>query len=101
MRIDARDIPLWLAWAFAIALAIAIVQTLRLWWLRYGRALRLRAQTAHAAAGEARAEELLRSAGFDVVARQAIHRWVVRVDGVPVVIDLRADYLVERGGLRF
>jgi hypothetical protein len=101
MRIDARDLPLWLAWAFAFAVAIAIVQTLRLWWLRYGRARRLRAQAAHAAAGEARAERLLVSAGFDVLARQVTHRWIVRVDGAPIVIDLRADYIVERGARRF
>ena len=90
-----------LAIVAAVAIAIALVQTLRLWWTGFARTRRLRRQLVRAAAGEARAERLLSAAGFAILARQAAHRWTVRVDGEPIAIDLRADYIVEHGGQRF
>jgi hypothetical protein len=61
----------------------------------------LRQRFVHAAEGEARAEGLLRRAGFAVLARQVAHRWTLRVDGEAVPVDLRADYLVARAARRF
>jgi hypothetical protein len=90
-----------LAVALAIALAVALVQTLRLWWRRASLTYRLRARASHALDGEERAHRLLRGLGYDVVARQAWQPWSLRVDGVPMRVDLRADYLVERGGRTF
>jgi hypothetical protein len=90
-----------LAIVTAFAIVIAIVQTLRLWWTGFARTRRLRRQLVRAAVGEARAERLLERAGFAILARQAAHRWTVRVDGQPIAIDLRADYIVEQGGRRF
>jgi hypothetical protein len=89
-----------LAAALAAALAIALVQWLRLW-LRGALARRsLRARCDRAALGEARAEGLLRRLGYDVLGRQAAGSWVVEVDGRELVVGVRADYLVERGGRR-
>jgi hypothetical protein len=62
---------------------------------------RLRAQAAHAAAGEARAEKLLLRAGFAVAARQAVTTWRVRVDGAEQAVSLRADFVVVRRGRRY
>jgi hypothetical protein len=98
MRIDERDL-VWIA--LAVAIAVAVVQSLRLGWSGFVRASRLRARVANAARGEARAERLLRAAGFDVLARQITHRWTAYLDGAPVTFDLRADYLVARDARRF
>lgn len=68
---------------------------------RWSRRRRLRAQSAHALAGERLAEQLLHDAGFTVVARQARLPWAIVVDGVEVPVDLRADLLVEREGRSF
>src|SRR3954464_11462943 len=100
MRLDAREL-VWVALAIGLALAIALVQSIRLWWIGASRTRPLRAQAARALEGEARAERLLRGAGFTILARQAAHRWFVRVDGDPVSIDLRADYIVQFGARRF
>src|SRR5262249_39961800 len=54
-----------------------------------------------AAAGEERAEKLLRKAGYRVEARQATRRWAVLVDGAPHEVTLRADFVVARGRRRF
>ncbi len=90
-----------LAVGVAIALAAAVVQTLRLWWRRASLTRRLRARAAHALDGEERAHRLLERRGYDVLARQAWQPWAVRIDGVTLEVDLRADYLVARGGRTF
>jgi hypothetical protein len=80
---------------------IAVVQTARLWWRAASVRWRLRDQSQRAAAGEERAEKLLRKAGYHVEARQATRRWVVLVDGAPHEVTLRADFVVTRGRRRF
>jgi len=75
---------------------------------RAGRALRRRAaskrarrRSAHALEGERDAESLLAEAGYAVVDRQPRITWTVICDGEEVSVDLRADLLVEREGLRY
>jgi hypothetical protein len=102
MRTEPRDLASFaLAIALVLALVLALVQTIRLWWIGFARTSRLRKMIARAADGEARAERILRDVGFDILARQATQTWNVRVDGVAVAIDLRADYIVMREGRRF
>lgn len=60
---------------------------------------RARARAARAGAGEDAAEELLRDAGFTIVARQVRTWWTPIVDGEPCETELRADYLVEEDGV--
>lgn len=80
---------------------LALVQTMRLWWRVASVRWRLRDQSERAAAGEARAEKLLRRAGYRVDARQATQRWAVHVDGEPHEVTLRADFVVTRRGRRY
>lgn len=94
------DLHLWIALA-AVAVVLALLQTTRIAWIRASRSRELRERAAHAAHGEARAEDLLRAAGYAIVARQAMGSWTVHADGAPLAIDLRADYLVSQGRRRF
>ena len=87
--------------ALAIAIAAALIQTLRLWWRRASLTRGLRARAAHALDGEERAHGLLVGLGYDVLARQAPSAWSLSVDGAALRVDLRADYLVAKGGRTF
>ncbi|MGD0523548.1 MAG: hypothetical protein ABSE49_00315 [Polyangiaceae bacterium] len=94
------DLRVWMALAAVAGLA-ALVQTARLAWAKASRAWALRDRAARGAEGEARAEKLLRAAGYSVVARQAAGSWTVHSDGAPLEVGLRADYIVARDGRRF
>jgi hypothetical protein len=90
-----RDIPLEVVLAAAgAALLFALVQTLRLYWQRSRQRRRLARWRAQGAAGEARAEALLRELGYTILGRQVSVSYGVWVDGEPLAVDLRADYLV-------
>ncbi len=80
---------------------LALFQTMRLWWHAASVRWRLRDQSERAAAGEARAEKLLRRAGYRIDARQATQRWSVHVDGEPHEVTLRADFIVARRRRRY
>ncbi len=80
---------------------LAFVQTARLWWRVASLRWRLADQSERAAAGELRAEKLLRKAGYRVDARQAPQRWAVHVDGAPHEVTLRADFIVTRRRRRY
>jgi hypothetical protein len=54
-----------------------------------------------AIAGERDAQELLASAGYEVLARQVEGSWTIRANGEPKTFGLRADYLVARDRRRF
>ncbi|HEY5947881.1 MAG TPA: hypothetical protein VIV40_20415, partial [Kofleriaceae bacterium] len=56
---------------------------------------------ARAGAGEDAAALLLADAGFTIVERQARVTWAPLVDGEPILMELRADYLVEARGELF
>jgi hypothetical protein len=84
-------------------IVVAIVAALiALWiarWLRSWRgSLRARERAARAGAGEDAAVLLLEDAGFTIVERQARVIWAPLVDGEPLAMELRADYLVEQFG---
>jgi hypothetical protein len=82
----------------AAAAAIALVQTLRIavraWLVRR----RLRGARERGAAGEVRAEALLKRMGFAILGRQVAARYGLGVDGAEMPVDLRADFVVARGG---
>lgn len=90
-----------LAAAVAAALLVAIVQTVRLALHRWLPARRLRLARERGAEGEVRAEALLRRLGYAIVARQAALSYGVSIDGQPLSVDLRADFVVEKDRLRF
>jgi hypothetical protein len=100
--VDLRHIPpdLLLA-AVALAALWAIVQTARLAFRPWMKRRRLAAAREQGAAGEVRAEVLLRRLGFSILGRQVGVSYSVGVDGAEVAIDLRADYVVSEGGRRY
>jgi hypothetical protein len=63
------------------------------------RRLRLRMQRARA--GEQRASQLLHKLGYRVLGEQVSGQYELAIDAQPVSIAVRADYLVERAGLRY
>jgi len=67
-------------------------------WLRR---LRMRAQLARAAEGEANAAEWLCELGYEILGVQIPAHYVVWVDQRPFTVGLRADYLVQKQGARF
>ena len=93
--------PELLAAAIAAALLVALVQTIRLAIARWLPVRRLRLARERGAEGEVRAEALLRRLGYAIVARQAALSYGVSIDGEVRSIDLRADFIVARGRLRF
>ena len=68
------------------------------WWRAWRGSRRARVRAARAMAGESGAVELLRDAGYTIVAAQARIWWSPMVDGEPHQLELRADYLVEQDG---
>ena len=54
-----------------------------------------------AAAGERRAARLLEDQGFRLLGAQVVAEHALLLDGMRVTVQLRADYLVERGGARY
>ena len=82
-----------------VAIAAAV---LALWLARLVRrwrgSARAKQRAARAGAGEEAAAQLLADAGFTIVERQARVVWAPLVDGEPLHMELRADYLVEAGG---
>ena len=87
--------------AGALAVVVALVQTLRLWWRSFSRRRTLRQRARHAATGEVRAELLLAERGYEVEARQVAGQVSLTVDDRPVTAGVRADLVVRRGGRRW
>ena len=82
-----------------VAIAAAVLALWLAAWLRRWRgSLRARRRAARAGAGEEAAALMLEDAGFVIVERQARVVWAPLVDGEPVPLELRVDYLVERAG---
>jgi hypothetical protein len=96
MSEPSRELALWLG---VLALSAALVALVGARWLRHWRrSVRARRRARRAVAGEWDGADLLRRAGYRIVARQARMWWAPVVDGEPVEIELRADYLVEADG---
>jgi len=74
--------------------ALVITRRLRQW----RGSWRARRRAGRAVAGEDQAADMLRRAGFRIVARQARTWWAPIVDGEPYETEVRADYLVEADG---
>jgi hypothetical protein len=87
-------------WPLWVLAALALLQTLRLWWRERHKIRSLRTRSRRAIAGEDAAEPLLRRLGYDILDRQSTGSWSVRVAGEERQVVLRADYLVERRGRR-
>jgi hypothetical protein len=91
-------------WLLAIAVALAVVvlvQSLRLAYRPWQLRRRLAENRERGAMGEESAERLLRRRGFAVLARQVAVTYDLEVDGEPVPVGLRADYLVANARGRF
>ena len=90
-----------LSWA-ALAIAVLAGALLALIAARLVRAWRgswrAKRRAARAGAGERAGAQLLRRAGFRIVAEQARVVWAPQIDGEPEELELRADYLVEADG---
>jgi hypothetical protein len=80
---------------------LALVQTARIAWQGFWRRRTIAIRRERGAAGELRAEGLLRDLGFTILGRQVVVSYGVRVDGDPVEIELRADYLVAWNDKRY
>ena len=92
------DFSIWIIVFLFVAL---VLQSLLGWWRR-GRGHRRAVQRAvRAGAGEVAAESLLEAHGYSVLDRQVRCLWWIQVDGEEEEVELRADLLVEREGLRF
>lgn len=88
-------------WLLVAGLAGALAALILARWLaRWRGTRRARRRAARAIAGEGAAAALLQRAGYRVVARQAAARWAPLLDGEEQELEVRADYLVERGGER-
>jgi hypothetical protein len=75
--------------------------TAALRWSRWRVSSLARHRARRGVAGQAAAARLLTKAGFTVLDDQPRHSWSATQDGEPHLIELRADYLVERRGLRY
>jgi hypothetical protein len=94
-RCDDRDVTQSIVVALVAAvIALWLARVLRRW----RGSLRARRRAARAGAGEDAAALLLADAGFTIVERQARVVWAPLVDGEPVAMERRVDYLVERDG---
>ncbi|WP_437732165.1 hypothetical protein [Sorangium sp. So ce1335] len=99
---DFRDAPPELLLAVAgAALFFGVVQTLRLAWRSARQRRRIERIREQGAAGEARAEALLRELGYTILGRQVAVSYGVQIDGEPMTVGLRADYLVAYGRRRY
>lgn len=86
-----------------LAAIAAIAVVFALWalgraWLR---ALRVRARSARAYAGERAAAAVLRAHGFTILGAQVPAEYPVEVDGETILCGVRADYLVAKSGARY
>jgi hypothetical protein len=86
-----------------IPIVVALLSMLVALWIaarlrRWRGSMRAKARAARAGAGEEAAALLLEDAGFSIVERQARVLWAPLVDGEPLLMELRADYLVEAAG---
>lgn len=92
------DLLLGLAALFAL---IAVVQTVRIFWLQGEPSRRARRRVARAMQGERDAERFVREQGYRILAVQPEYTWQLSVDGRPAQVVLRPDLVLERDGRRY
>jgi hypothetical protein len=85
----------------AIAVAIAVLQAMVAAWGRFARRRRMSVRMERAVIGERRAAAWLEDRGYVILGSQVAVEHPVRIDERVVVIALRADYVVEKGGARY
>jgi len=85
----------------AIFFVFALFEVARAKLRRWLVARRLRLQSGRALAAEAWAAKLLTKAGYRLLGSQVEATYELTIDGRPVSIELRADYVVERAQRRF
>lgn len=90
-----------LALIAAVAVAIAVLQAVTASSRRWLKRRRMSLRMSRAAAGEERAAGWLVEHGYAIVGAQVAVEHPVRIDDRIVTVALRADYLVERDGLRY
>ncbi len=90
-----------LLFLLAATMLLAVVQSARLAWQGFWRRRTIAIRRERGAAGEKRAEKLLREWGFGILGRQVAVSYNVQIDGEPMAIDLRSDYLVSYGDKRY
>ncbi|MCB9593137.1 MAG: hypothetical protein H6719_10425 [Sandaracinaceae bacterium] len=95
VELDARSIGL------AALAAVALVQTLRLFWRDAARRWTLARRLERAKRGEHEAEALLAREGYRVLGRQVRAAVTYLVDGAAREAHVVADLLVSRGGRRY
>lgn len=89
---------MWVWALFALLGAALLLQSARIVWRDASARWRIRARMRRAAIGERDAEPLLERAGYKVRDRQVRASLEYRLDGEPCVVEVQADYLVERDG---
>jgi hypothetical protein len=104
--LDLRPLYEWLVGApwrvgAAVALVAVLVEVARTKIRKWIVARKLRLQSGRALAAEAWAARLLTRAGYRLLGAQVKATYELRLDGRPVPIELRADYVVERAGCRW
>lgn len=88
-------------WTAAALAALLLAQVAGSWWGRLRRRVGIHSRQQRALRGERDAEQLLRSRGFAVRDSQVAHSYVLECDGEPHAVQVRGDYLVQRGGRRY
>jgi Holliday junction resolvase len=92
------DIPReWLALVALAALLLLLRQALKEWAARW----RLRRRMRRARQGEREAPSWLEALGYAVVGSQVSGGYTLSVDGESTAINVRADFIVERAGVRY
>jgi len=90
-----------LLWLVLLLVVLATALALGWWWSAGRGHRRAVERSARASAGEALAIQLLQRHGYRVLDQQVRCLWWIEVDGEPEEVELRADLLVEKGGVRF
>lgn len=90
-----------LLWLVLLLILIATTLAVGWWWSASKGHRRAVARAARAGAGEALAETLLEHHGYQIIDRQVRCLWWIEVDGEQEEVELRADLLVQRDGVRF
>jgi hypothetical protein len=87
----------WLAACAVVALLLLLRQALARWAARW----RLRRRMQRARQGEREAPGWLEALGYTVIGSQVSGGYTLSVDGESAAISVRADFIVERAGLRY
>lgn len=85
----------------AFAVGVALLQAFAAWSRGRVRRRKLSIRMDRAVRGEERARAWLEELGYEVLGAQVVAQHSVEVDGLAVIVPLRADYLAARRGLRY